>query len=198
MIDYGNDIEYADSRLRYTFVKLLGSGEVVYVKQLHSDPPGVTLTNEEREFLVPWGRNLLDLTPITLGYTVKGTRPSIYLQRVPLRRDWRQGLRYDNLDKSTKDFNKIFDGSIRNIVALLNGIQKGVYPTIEEAYDETTSGGGKVAFDRHFAVNYNEDTYHCRLLYRDWDIGVVDPNCNITLHHEYQYLVNRIGELKNA
>ena len=92
---YGDDYEYANTRLAETIVRLgenpvfihaVGIGmRVVYslLSQIdEAEPKAVDLAE-------------LDLSPVKLGYiNVRGGCD--YLTRYPMRRDWRQGLRRGN------------------------------------------------------------------------------------------------------
>lgn len=90
---YGNDYDYANSRLEGTIIRHKGK-PVFY---LHSDNTGnvqlkTIVTGRERS-----GKfSDLDFSVPTLGFVVDHGC-LMYISRKPLRRDWRQGLRENNV-----------------------------------------------------------------------------------------------------
>lgn len=132
--------EYANSRLAGTIVKY--QGEAVYVSECFGErlakirvlPHG----NEDAVNL-----DHLDLSPIKLGYVNIGGCAE-YLQRIPKRRDWRQGLRANNVNNA---------GVLEEGVAFL---VNPTYPTPDKVVDRVFHCSDEsMAFSRHFSVRYD-------------------------------------------
>lgn len=90
---YGDDWEYAGSRLNGSIVTY--EGQPVLVRQV--DAGMVTLvsfleTIDEGKVV---NAHMLDLKPVRLGYCNYRSNAN-YLMRKPMRRDYKQGLRYEN------------------------------------------------------------------------------------------------------
>lgn len=91
----------------------------------------------------------LDLTPVPLG-NVNELDSVLFVQRMPKRRDWRQGLRRSNMNVTTvvglpRDVNLTGRGIVKTIM--------GIYPHVEECLEmvlcEEVLGR---AFSRYFSV----------------------------------------------
>ena len=129
--------EYASSRLQDTIVKY--GGRAVSVCRVEEDLTCVIRRLGTIEtHVVPLSE--LDLTPIRLGY-VNFERGSYYLQRVPKRNDWRQGLRNNNVNHGIL------------LEPCLSELLEGIYPSLGECVDATESGHDEKAFSRFFSVS---------------------------------------------
>lgn len=97
-------------------------------------------------------RVLLDecnIKPVSLGY-VNYNKSTFYSMRMPMRRDWRQGLRYINLvDVSGRQYNGIGYGVF--VDTIMNN-----YPTFENALSKLTNCTS-IAFNRDFAISKTGD-----------------------------------------
>ena len=122
----------------------------------------------------------LDLSPIQLGY-FNSEDSAHYLQRVPKRRDWRQGLRGNNVNMP-RWLN-------RGVVELC----KGTYPSFEEACDLVECGVESVAFSLKFAVSEGG-----RVVYKGskfvGDIQQLLPGREAELRPQYEYLAEALKE----
>ena len=166
--------EYARSRLLETIVlhegkpvkvEHIGDGHAVYAELKGGDVSRCPLSE-------------IDLTPIRLGYFNHGG-DAHYLKRLPKRRDWRQGLRGNNV----------------NMPRLLNTgvieLCKGTYPSFEEACDMVEDGWDCVAFSRQFAVD-NTGEIEYRGLH---NVGHLDEGSPVELLHQYEYLAEALKEV---
>ena len=122
----------------------------------------------------------LDLSPIQLGY-FNSEDSAHYLQRVPKRRDWRQGLRGNNVNMPR--------WLTRGVVELC----KGTYPSFEEACDLVECGVESVAFSLKFAVSEGG-----RVVYKGsklvGDVQQLMPGRGAELRHPYKYLAEALKE----
>ena len=137
--------EYAESRLLGTFVR--HKGEVVEVVGVSGDLKCMVSTSDS-EFVVPLED--LNLESMPLGYSnLNGV--ATYLSRIPMRRDWRQGVRAANIE-----------GLIGGLRESLGGL--GPHPSFKEALQLTRTGGAtSVAFSEWFKVcRYGEVVYKDR------------------------------------
>lgn len=137
-------VGYARSRLEGTIIRygeepimvqeVRGVGRAIYII-------GVILaTGQMTEALL----KDCDLTPVPLGYVNMGER-AFYTMRMPMRRDWRQGLRFLNLiDVEGRQFNG------NSYEPFVNTI-KGEYPSFLEAVEDSTYNISR-AFHRDFAI----------------------------------------------
>lgn len=94
---YGEDWSYAKTRLEGTWVKY--NKEPVFVERIDGCNNcmviPMTKTGEYgREVIV--NMDDLDLCPFSLGYANFGD-VALYVSRQPMRRDWKQGLRVENI-----------------------------------------------------------------------------------------------------
>src|SRR5699024_3329179 len=118
---YGNDYAYADSRIKGTIVRL--NGEPVLVERVG---PDYCIVQAWEEY--PRGRQIrcnlddLDVKPVPLGFINSGYVAD-YAYRLPMQRDWRQGLRSNNCRlESGRDLLEINKKALRNCIV-------GRYPT---------------------------------------------------------------------
>lgn len=92
---YGDDYEYANTRLAETIVRL--GEDPVFIHAVEKGMKVMYSRLDQMDEFDPQAIELaeLDLHPVKLGYiNVRGGCD--YLTRYPMRRDWRQGLRRGN------------------------------------------------------------------------------------------------------
>lgn len=129
---YGDDYEYAGSRLDGTIVTL--DNKPVYVNKIGPKMVAVLSWLNSLDDTFKHDAKELDLHPVKLGYcNAYGT--ASYLMRKPMRRDYKQGLRHGN-------FFSLGEVHAERIgYQLLDNVIKGVYPTYEQVVETAT---GKV------------------------------------------------------
>lgn len=182
-----DDWKYANSRLADTYI--MDDGVVTWVKSV--DGAGKATLKpckpDNAGEMYKKHCNLLDLTPIKLGY-VNVSKGCIYTSRAPVRRDYRQGL----------SGNTIRISSLQNFVLenfkyhWLNTPASNAYPKFSASLDAVSSGKrvGQ-AFSRDFCLVKQGD--HVAVEYRGrYSIGMV-VNGAITLHDDFSYLKERIS-----
>lgn len=176
---YGDDHEYAHSRLVETIVRL--RGEPVYV---HSVKKGMVVTYHrlDNEEISHCKANELDLHPVPLGYC-NYNKYACYLTRIPMRRDWRQGLRRGNFSSlSGLSAERIPYDAIRKVII-------GDYPTFAAAI-AAVKKIKSLAWHRHWAV----DT-HGQVLHKGAErpVGKI-VNGEVELDSRYMYLTEALKE----
>lgn len=140
-----DNIEYVRGRLVDTLVRDV-DGDPFYVVSIHSTAKGFQVegyypAGDDDYVMLPFKR--LNLEPVPLGYVNIPRQSAVYMERKPVRNDWRQGMRANNTYViGHKDY---MDISLKDIsLAIL-----GVYPGFEEA-----SASKKVTgFCRAFAAD---------------------------------------------
>lgn len=142
-----DDIDYASTRLNDTVVQKVG-GEAFYIHHLESEDGAIkafgNVLDGDTESV-----NLSDLKlrGFKLGYFNKDGC-ALYLMRVPKRRDWRQGLRSNNVSCRRRSGNGITSVSTSTIMKALDY----KYPTIVSAVKMLNKGWGSVALSSHYAL----------------------------------------------
>lgn len=165
--------EYADSRLASTYVRM--GKDVVWVDRVFEDLTCAVRNVKEMEF-----KNVLlselNLQSMPLGY-VNTPGGAYFLARIPKRRDWRQGLRENNVN------HPFLLG-----MGLLQPVNN-LYPTFKEGLEilGEKDRDYRVAFSRDFAMSLN--TLH----YRDECVGVIKGDVP-TLLGGYYYLDEALKE----
>lgn len=176
---YGKDHEYANSRLHETIVRL--GSEPVYV---HSVGPGMLVTCHllKNDDVVNCKIDDLDLRPVPLGYC-NYNKVACYLSRIPMRRDWRQGLRRGN-------FCSLSGYSADRIpYSVVGEAIKGEYPS----FDKALIAIGKVksiAWHRHWAMDNTG-----RVLYKGGETPVGEIKGGVVeLTSRHMYLAEALKE----
>lgn len=177
---YGTDWAYANSRLEATvvrigqrpfFVRLVGEGCQVVGYYL-DDGKAIIVKLDD-----------LNLEPVPLGFCNFGGY-ACYLTRVPMRRDWRQGLRHGNFTSMYGHSAEMIDWpSVGKAI-------EGKYPTLEEAL--ATKGSKSVAWCREWGVQFVQNSK--RLIYKHMgEVGRFVKGKPI-LHEKYNYLREALEE----
>lgn len=150
MCMYGDDYNYAHSRLQETIVRI--GANPIYV---YSVSPGMMVQYAELEDLdakkVCYVKDL-DLKPVPLGYC-NYNKYACYLSRMPMRRDWRQGLRRGNF---------ISSGAVHADRIPYSALKKtilGEYPKFIKAL-ESVGKVNTIAWHRHWAVDRLGQVFH--------------------------------------
>lgn len=125
----------------------------------------------------------IDLTPVKLGF-VNTNRGIGYLARISLRKDWKQGLRMNNLRSC---FGVGID-DLRDID--LYRVIKGKYPSFNTALENTVCDGIPRAFSRNFAIAIVNDTPS---LFYKWAgiVGTIE-NGRPKIATEFEYLLQEL------
>lgn len=147
---YGKDHEYAHSRLEQTVVSL--KGEPVFVMTVKRNMVVTYATLKDLTTFLTCCVDDLDLKPVKLGYC-NNARGISYLMRMPMRRDWRQGLRFGNFTGIGFDVRHLAYHDLYNVI-------KGVYPTFAQAVTSIKRGEAKaLAWCREWAID-KTNVYH--------------------------------------
>lgn len=178
---YGDDWDYANSRLAGTVVRL--DGEPVFVHSINPGMVGVLAKLNDLYNSFEADAKALDLVPVPLGMC-NFREQAHYLSRVPLRRDWKQGLRKENFHSETVHVQLIPPEILRAVIV-------GEYPTLEECFAMMAKKKIKsAAWHRHWAITSENE-----LLYKNEGcVGIVEGK-ELILDGAYRYLQEALREV---
>jgi hypothetical protein len=151
---YTNDnVDYARQRLVETIITYKGKAhQVLDVKKARGNKPLVITSTEVLSGdIINDDIDNYDLTPVKLGF-VNANEAVGYIVRKPMRNDWRQGLRAQQVYipyASSPNFFVDFRDVARTI--------EGIFPTIEEIYEQEKP---MRAFSRDFSMNKAGEIYY--------------------------------------
>lgn len=184
---YGNDYNYTVSRLERTIIRTR-SGVLIYVKSVGIKENGTLYLSVKS---IPQGRcfdvdlDQVNLKPLPLGF-FNIHKESVYFSRTPLRNDWRQGTRAEQIYTNKPvviDFLKI-GKELYNCV-------NDKYPSFSKSMDYIFSGFNSVAFNKVFSLSKCIDGI--MLNYKVDIVGYIDAdNGEIKLSPSFRYLNERL------
>lgn len=173
------EAQYAKQRLLETVVRW--QGNAVLVKEISDGNVIFKMINSNS--LGSCKFNELNIDPVPLGYCNLGVN-CVYLARLPMREDWKQGLRFNNLRNSE---NLPVDIPWKNIAKTI----EGVYPSFSDCLKAIKAGKiQSMAFSRNFAMDNN-----LHLTYKgNYKVGCVNDVDNYTLENKFIYLKEMAAE----
>lgn len=179
---YSEDYEYANSRLIETIVRK--GKEPIFV---YNVGPGmkveyVPLGDKAAEGTSFCHIDELDLKPVTLGFC-NYNKYATYLARMPMRRDWRQGLRRGNFAGfGPMDPQRIPYESLKQVII-------GDYPTFDACL-KALKTVKSIAWHRHWAMtNYGDILYKSKA----YPVGKLENN-EVKLDESFAYLSEALKE----
>lgn len=182
---YGIDFAYAGTRVQGTIVRIRETNEPVYVHIIGRDGNCLVSLVETLTVHIAVHLDELNLQPISLGY-VNTAGQATYFQRIPKRKDWKQGLRAENCLSSGR---RLFDFPMESFRQAV----KNEYPNYKRALEGIKTKSSKtktIAFHRSWAVTSNRELLYKNHLY----VGdIVDDQP--VLHPSYAYLKEFLAEV---
>lgn len=156
MINY-KDLTYAAGRLVGTIIRRNGIPILVTDLGPHGCYFKNMLTGATEQDVYP--SNSFDITPVPLG-NANYNGKSYYLSRIPMRKDWKQGLRASTTRISSPGIPFIEFAELPN-VEIARAIL-GDYPSLDKTiYSLKTSAQvTSMAFDRCFALDKENNIWH--------------------------------------
>lgn len=189
-----DDFFYAKNRLTQTIVRTKRTGRLVRVLDVNEKfMCTVEVLNTDRLERVTLSK--LDLTPVPLGYVQDG-KTCTYIMRAPLRNDWRQGLRAQqvraivNGDLVPANFDKLSNMALYRTV-------NGLYPTFKQACRQLVLGRAECAFHRHWSIQ-NAWKGGLLLMWKGYHVGSIHGEKSIywiKLHKQFRYLKEAVKEV---
>lgn len=173
---YSDDWEYANSRLAETVIT--HNERPFFVYHVRAGTATGFYLGESIQKTVD--AKELDTRPVKLGY-VNFNGKCYYLSRIPKRRDWRQGLRRENMMCIPHKGINILSWEVIAPTII------GKYPTFEKCV-QVAKTGKQLAWHRQWALSGNSVLYRCEVVGE-----VVDGKVN--LHKEFTYLREALEEV---
>jgi hypothetical protein len=178
---YGS-LEYANQKLRRTVV--MHKGLSVLVLDVVGDNDNITLITETRTCeRIEAPIEEFDIRGFKLGYA-NNADGCVYLSRVPMRSDWRQGLRERNVLMSGGRYRRTSAPSISRIMESL----ETKYPSMVDAFKDVSSGkAAAVAFSPAFCFKRTKSGVS--LCYRNFrKVGEVSTDGSYKLSDKFSFL----------
>lgn len=142
---YGDDWEYAATRLHGTLVRLKDGSPVTVLDVEGCDEVVVRGITSRKNSTVRLDD--LDCTPVPLGF-VNNRNGATFLSRVPKRRDWRQGMRRENTSRI--GYGETSSVGIKRTI-------EGKYPRLSAAIKRKSP---LTAWHRHWAVSNTGQVFY--------------------------------------
>lgn len=184
-IDYGNDYEYAHSRLSSSIV--MCGGDLLSIISVKSDGSVVAYDVVNRQEIIV---KLSDIStePVPMGW-VNYTDRCTYLNRMPARH-YKQGFRGANTVMISDGRKRAWDLG-REILMTVRGLYPNLDSCVETVYNEESTSK---AFSRHFAVGeFGKKAKEMPLLYKAKQVGIVDSKSQkVQLSNKYMFLTESL------
>lgn len=186
--------EYAGTRLIGTCVLL--NNQVVYVENL--DDNGVAyLRDIKADTTLQSNFKDLSVNSLKLGFINKN-KTCYYVARKPKRNDWKQGVRYENIE--------VYDGvaSIPRVISYKDLVQclSNTYPRLVTCFVNVSTGKRiKQAFSRDFCLSFcSEDRGERCVLVEYSFLGVIGSynGKSFKLDEQFKYLKERLMPYENT
>lgn len=136
------DLAFAQQRIQGTVVRY--EGTPVFVDYINEDGEASVCKLGSNKYFCVEDYNDLDLTPVPLGNTNYKAR-AFYIWRIPMREDWRQGLRERTICSTGL--------KVGLMTTYLAKTIKGLYPHVDECMEAIHEGEAvSQAFSRNFSL----------------------------------------------
>ena len=171
-------------------VMLTDKGEVVKLRYVEDWNYEVRILNKNTAEILDIREIVLTFNALGLGYIIH-IYGLAYAVRNPIRM-WKAGV--------TRENTKAIRGSISDGVMSNNSLANcilNIYPTIEEAYTEASSGAKEIAFHKDFAFN-TKNYPKVGIEYKGIDIGFVNDKQHFEIEEKYIYLKEVLEEIVNG
>ncbi len=180
-----DDADYANTRLAGTIVRTK-DGEPVRVKNVGYNFLTIIEPLDDAG-LKEIGLYDLDLEPVPLGY-VQHDNAFVYVCRAPMREDWRQGLRHNNMRIVAAEDAELRPRDLSNHYLRL--CIRGEYADFDDCIKQIKLGRDTVAFHREWAITAYET-----LLHKGFEVGefYLDRR-ECTLYEDYSFLSEALEE----
>jgi hypothetical protein len=184
---YGKDYAYAASRLVETIVRY--KGKPVLVCALSAADGMATVKTFDDLTYIEAHLDTLDVSTPPLGMVKLGDQ-CVYLSRVPMRRDWRQGLRRNNCMAIWGSGG--FTGHVDN-----RHIARAIvvnHLSLQEVMVRCKETGGTRPFHRHWAISYDGGDFN---LYYKWFgcVGAITEGGVVKFDERYELLAESLEEV---
>lgn len=187
-----DDAGYASTRLTDTVVRTKDKGTPVLVHNILMSDNGPIVNCldvlDKKDVVIPLDE--LDVNPPPLGYVNHGANAT-YVTRMPMRKDWKQGVRTSNMS-TLQGYNPI-RLSLKHIGTTIIG----KYPSFNSVVKAVRRAkpAQSMAFSRDFAVLHGDI-----IEYKGkFKVGKVEEDLSINLYDEFHWvneaLIESLGEV---
>jgi len=195
---FNNDFSYATTRIQGTYMYNTVLGHLVYINDMSPDGGSNKLDRALISF--QWndlqgfhtGRGAIQDFRFQLGrfgYVNPVQGPTKFLSRVPLRREYRQGLRSSQLvfSRANSTASITSEWLSDNIINVSNTLNRVFPNNIEELFNDVEEKGVAKAFSRTFAL-----TTTFKIAYRGVIVGKVDKSDKFQLTPRFGFLAEEL------
>jgi hypothetical protein len=188
MLMFNDEAQYAASRINNTFMMLKEEGILSYVLEVRGKIDGKImvrhLPNNDQSLETTSSLADFEFAPGCPGYVNSLQGETIYLVRKPVRRDWRQGLRYSQFSQISKSGIKGVSSNWFHLnVRKISDSIKETYVDFIKAIEIVEESGEPLAFSRNFAIDKGFS-----LRCREQKVGRIDGNGLIRLDNKFNFL----------
>lgn len=201
---FANDIMYAVSRLRDTFLLPKGALQKKGLCSFIDVIPGanfsestlITTTASGERVEANSQQFLYTLPP--LGFTQLPASPrqgwrdaAVFLSRIPLRNDWRQGLRGQQLYVNSRERPVNGRVMLSEYLTRVNNMLLNKYPSLESVLCSLEEEGGSWALSKNFRL---DDSF--KLYYQSYpeSVGKVDVKDRVKLLPRFEFLKDQLNK----
>jgi hypothetical protein len=186
-LHFDGDYSYAYSRVRDCFVWKPEVKELFYVASASNNYRELLLNDKRGNMVISsWEEISFEPPSFRSVNTKNGT---IVAERMPLRRDWRQGLRSNQFRIDT--FGRA-DG-YNWMQSHWNSVEKAIrkeYPSLEEALWDLEEFSEARAISPHLVIDNEYKLWYLKA----FCIGVIDPDDNIVLNKRFRWMQEQVQE----
>jgi hypothetical protein len=197
---FNDDAEYAASRIVGSYLPLTEKRGLAYIAEIQRSKNTNSLAKAQILAIPPGARsgeyeafNIKDFMFAvgTLGYVNSGYQGASYLVRIPIRRDYKQGLRSNQcaIQRNTQMLNLQGDWIANNVKAVSNCLNN-VFPRLEEAIERVDEQNDDVAFCKMFALSSKY-----KLLYKGFNAGVLTKEDTLKLDPNFSFLEQELAKV---
>jgi hypothetical protein len=185
---FNNDANYARSRLVSSFMRGKEKGfykilDVITKNNDLSKANILAFDEEKREEMLTI--NQLDFSVGKLGYvndTLSGQ--ALYISRLPIRRDFRQGLRSSQLSYIRNgSYNPLSENWLEHNAKSVNKCLRNRYLSLDEVIELAEEYNEDVAFSKNFALSRKY-----KLLYKGFTVGDLTKDDKFKLDAQFNFI----------
>jgi len=184
---FNNDAEYARSRMVSSYMR--GADQLYKIVDISSKDnkldKAVILAIDHKRNQVQLSSKDLKFSIGKLGYVndaISGV--ATYLSRLPLRRDYRQGLRaYQLVSYRSGGSGTIGETWLEQNAKSVYQCLENVFPSLPTVIELAEEYNGDIAFNKSFALSSK-----FRLLYRGFVVGELTKDDKFKLNHSFNFV----------
>jgi hypothetical protein len=194
---FNNDAKYAASRIVNTYLPLKENNELVYIANLicakdnSLDKSTIIGYDRKGRMEVNLSINDFKFSVGKLGYVNSEYEGASYLVRIPLRRDYKQGLRANQLGlQRNTSLSSISSDWLTDNSAKISDCLAGKYNTVDNIIELVEEVDHDIAFSKNFAIS---EKYN--LLYKGFTVGKVTKDDKLKLDFKFNFLEQELAKV---